>query len=140
LKTSERKFIILEITKLDSNKLYIANIQWTDILGKHLREDREVKISLDKMAGNAEQAESFLKQLANRNRLMILCVLTEGELSVTELNTRVPISQSALSQHLAKLREAGLVSTRRESQTVYYSLDDPDVSLIIGCLYQKYCQ
>jgi DNA-binding transcriptional ArsR family regulator len=99
-----------------------------------------MKICLEKMANNAEQAESFLKQLANRNRLMILCILTEGELSVTELNSKVPLSQSALSQHLAKLREAKLVSTRRESQTVYYRLDDPDASLVIDCLYQKYCQ
>jgi DNA-binding transcriptional ArsR family regulator len=99
-----------------------------------------MNISLERMADNAAHAEYFLKQLANRNRLIILCVLNEGELSVTELNTRVPVSQSALSQHLARLREAGMVATRRESQTVYYRLDDPDVSLVIGCLYQKYCQ
>lgn len=99
-----------------------------------------MKISPKEMAGQADNAEQFLKQLANAKRLMVLCALSEGELSVSELNEQIPISQSALSQHLAKLRDAGFVSTRRESQTIYYQLSDPRVNAIIQSLYTLFCE
>lgn len=98
-----------------------------------------MKISPAEMAKHASDAESFLKQLANSKRLMVLCVLSQGELSVSDLNEQIPISQSALSQHLAKLRDAGFVSTRRESQTIYYQLSDPRVKTIIDSLYTLFC-
>ncbi len=98
-----------------------------------------MKISPAEMAVQAESAEQFLKKLANSNRLMVLCLLIEGERSVGELNELVPISQSALSQHLAKLRDAGFVSTRRESQTIFYQLADPRVKVIIEHLYAMFC-
>lgn len=88
---------------------------------------------------NAGHVADVLKQLANQNRLMILCVLAEGEISVTELNKRVPLSQSALSQHLAKLRAANIVNTRRESQTIYYQVADEKVKALLATLYQQYC-
>ena len=91
------------------------------------------------MAERAGEVEIVLKQIANANRLMILCKLIEGEYSVGELNELIPLSQSALSQHLAKLREAELVVTRRESQTIYYQLADPRVTSIIKTLYKLYC-
>jgi len=97
-------------------------------------------ISLEEMSARSSDAEAFLKQLANGKRLMILCVLSEGELSVSDLNKRVPLSQSALSQHLAKLRAVGFVGTRRESQTIYYRLTDPRVEMIIQNLYQVFCE
>lgn len=99
-----------------------------------------MKIELEDMLSRSADAEAFLKQLANSKRLMILCVLSEGELSVGELNKRVPLSQSALSQHLAKLRTVGFVSTRRESQSIYYQLADPRVVTIIQSLYQVFCE
>lgn len=99
-----------------------------------------MKINPADMAKNASQAEQFLKQLANGNRLMVLCTLLEGEMSVGELNEQVPVSQSSLSQHLAKLREAGFVSTRRESQTIYYQLADPRIKKVIQDLYAMFCQ
>ena len=99
-----------------------------------------MKISLKEMEERSAEAEAFLKQLANSNRLMILCMLIDGELSVSELNDRVLISQSALSQHLAKLRDSGFVSTRRESQVIYYQLADPRVEIIIQSLYQMFCE
>ena len=71
---------------------------------------------------HAPQAAAFLKALANDQRLLVLCALIDGSLSVGEINERVPLSQSALSQHLSVLRAAGLVTTRRESQTIYYAL------------------
>lgn len=99
-----------------------------------------MKIKLEDMLSRSSEAEAFLKQIANSKRLMILCVLSEGELSVNELNQRVPLSQSALSQHLAKLRAVGFVSTRREAQSIYYQLADPRVATIIQHLYQVFCE
>jgi DNA-binding transcriptional ArsR family regulator len=92
------------------------------------------------MHSKAGTAAGFLKQLANENRLVILCELVRGERSVGELEAVVGLSQSALSQHLAKLRAARLVETRRESQTIYYSLADAGVTKIIGALYDLYCR
>ncbi|MEH6549382.1 MAG: metalloregulator ArsR/SmtB family transcription factor [Pseudomonadales bacterium] len=83
--------------------------------------------------------EDFLKRMANKNRLMILCSLLEGEMSVRELNDCVPLSQSALSQHLAVLRETGLVATRRDGQTIYYTLGSPDVELMLNTLHHMFC-
>jgi DNA-binding transcriptional ArsR family regulator len=94
---------------------------------------------LAEMQIHAQEAAALLKALANENRLMILCTLLEGEMSVGELNTRVPLSQSALSQHLASLREAGLVSTRKEAQTVYYQLLGDEAQKIIAVLQSIYC-
>jgi len=88
---------------------------------------------------HADAATRQLKALANVNRLMILCILCEGELSVTELNERVDISQSALSQHLAKLRDDQVVKTRRSSQTIYYSIADGIAKDIIQVLHGHYC-
>ena len=87
----------------------------------------------------AAEAESFLKALANRHRLMVLCELHKGEHSVTKLQETVGLSQSSLSQHLARLREDNLVTTRRESQTIYYSLANENVTRIIGLLYEMFC-
>ncbi len=70
---------------------------------------------------------------------MILCMLSEGELSVTELNEMIDLSQSALSQHLAKLRADNLVTTRRESQTIYYAIVEGAAKNIINALHEHYC-
>ena len=99
-------------------------------------------IDLDKlrdMHSHAQAAAALLKALANENRLMILCTLISGEMSVGDLNAGVPLSQSALSQHLASLREAGLVATRKEAQTVYYSLLGEEAQKIIAVLQSIYC-
>jgi ArsR family transcriptional regulator, virulence genes transcriptional regulator len=91
------------------------------------------------MQVQACEAAGFLKILANDRRLMILCELLKGERSVGELEGIVDLSQSALSQHLARLRRSHLVKTRRESQTIYYSIADPGVTKVIGALYDLYC-
>jgi DNA-binding transcriptional ArsR family regulator len=96
-------------------------------------------LDLDQIKANASEAESFLKMIANKNRLMILCSLVDQECSVTQLNQSVPLTQSALSQHLASLRKAGLVSTRREAQTIYYSVTDHRVKQIIEKMYEFFC-
>ena len=91
------------------------------------------------MRAHAADAARLLKVLANDKRLMLLCLLVEREHSVGELNARVALSQSALSQHLAVLREDGLVSTRREAQTIYYSLAAGPAQQVIATLHDIYC-
>lgn len=94
---------------------------------------------LEALQQHAQSAATLLKVLANENRLMILCTLLDGELSVGELNVRIPLSQSALSQHLASLREAELVSTRKEAQTVYYRVQGDEAAKVIAVLQSIYC-
>ena len=95
-------------------------------------------LTIKQMQKNAAQAETLLKQLANANRLMVLCHLVSGEKTVSELAEAVGLSQSALSQHLAKLREDNLVRTRRDAQTIYYSVSHPQVLDMITFLNQLY--
>jgi DNA-binding transcriptional ArsR family regulator len=78
--------------------------------------------------------------LSNEHRLLILChLIADGELAVGELVERVGLSPSALSQHLARLREEGLVSFRRESQTLFYGVADPKAARVLGTLWEIYC-
>jgi DNA-binding transcriptional ArsR family regulator len=91
------------------------------------------------MHANAETASALLKALANSQRLRILCVLAEGEQTVGQLNETVDLSQSALSQHLARLRALGLVATRREGQLIHYRLVDGPVRRLIDTLHSIYC-
>jgi DNA-binding transcriptional ArsR family regulator len=95
--------------------------------------------TLELMRKNSKEAASLMKALANGSRLMILCYLEGKELSVTELNEHLDLSQSALSQHLAVLRRDGLVKTRRDSQTIYYSLEGDRAQRIISTLHGMYC-
>jgi DNA-binding transcriptional ArsR family regulator len=94
---------------------------------------------LEQMHEHAGEAADLLKALGNEQRLLILCNLLEQPLSVGELNQRVKLSQSALSQHLALLREAGLVHTRREAQSIYYSLPAGPVTRVMALLQELYC-
>ena len=96
-------------------------------------------MNLKMLQSKAGAAEAMLKAVANRNRLVILCELLKGERSVGALQTAIGLSQSALSQHLARLRADELVATRRESQTIYYSLSSKPVTRLIGLLYELYC-
>ncbi len=84
-------------------------------------------------------AANLLKALSNERRLMILCAIYKSEKSVGELEHIVGLSQSALSQHLARLRRDGLVNTRREAQTIYYSMNDTATQTVLQCLYSIYC-
>ncbi|MEO0819818.1 MAG: metalloregulator ArsR/SmtB family transcription factor [Pseudomonadota bacterium] len=91
------------------------------------------------LEARAVSVAAKLALLGNPRRLMILCRLSEGECSVSGLQTAVGISQSALSQHLARLREAGVVATRREGQTILYRLDNPDTEALMAALYDVFC-
>jgi DNA-binding transcriptional ArsR family regulator len=100
---------------------------------------RTSPVDLAALAPKAAQAASLLSSMANPKRLLVLCNLLEGELSVGELANRVELSQSALSQHLGKMRALSLVKTRREGQTIYYSLASKEVGAILATLYKLYC-
>jgi len=91
------------------------------------------------MKTHAQDAAQLLKALANESRLMILCSLVQSELNVSELNDQVDLSQSALSQHLAWLRRENLVQTRRDAQTIYYSLQGSKAKEVIQVLQGIYC-
>ncbi len=96
-------------------------------------------MNLEALLPKTAQAESFLKALANRHRLMILCELHKGEKSVSSIQHALGLSQSSLSQHLARLRQDDLVKARRESQTIYYSLANTNVTRMIALLYELFC-
>ena len=91
------------------------------------------------MAGSAAMAAAYLKTLAHEGRLMILCHLGQGERSVGELEEALGIRQAAVSQMLARLREEGLVQTRRDGKAIYYSLADQNTQRVIGLLYELFC-
>lgn len=90
-------------------------------------------------AENAHRAAALLRLLGNEKRLMILCQLADGELSVGQIQARLDLSQSALSQHLAILREQGLVTTRRDAQMIHYSIADHAALKVIQTLAELYC-
>lgn len=96
-------------------------------------------MNVQAMKKRADKATGLMRALSNPYRLMILCELHDGERSVGELERLVGLRQSPLSQHLAKLRRDGLVSTRREAQTIHYSLASPEARKVIGLLYRMYC-
>ena len=100
---------------------------------------RQVPIDPEKMREHADEASTLVKALANKQRLMILCLLVDRERAVGELNGLLDLSQSALSQHLAVLREENLVNTRRDGQTIHYSLMDGPALRILQVLHDTYC-
>jgi len=98
-----------------------------------------MKISAKTMQAAAERASELLKALANRHRLMIICQLIDGERSVGELATFLGLRDSTVSQHLALLRKDGLVSARRDAQTIWYSISSSPAREVVETLYRVYC-
>lgn len=104
-----------------------------------MTETTDLGISKEMMA-NSAQAAGLLKTLSNEQRLLILCILHENELSVGQLNEALPsLSQSALSQHLSLLRKENLVATRRDSQTIYYKLASTEAARVIHLMHELFC-
>lgn len=91
------------------------------------------------MEENLETASQFLKAIASPTRLMLLCALCDGEKSVSDLAEKLGQRQANVSQHLARLRQEGLVRTRRKAQSVYYSIADETAQAIVESLYRKFC-
>ena len=96
-------------------------------------------MDLEKMQDSARSASDLLKLLGHPDRLMVLCQLKMGEQSVGELSETVGIKQSALSQHLARMRHMGVVESRRDAQTIYYSITGEKVTQVVALLYELYC-
>jgi len=96
-------------------------------------------IDITEFEAQAGAAAKLLRALSNERRLMILCQLTEGERSVGELLPLIGLTQSALSQHLAMLREEGIVATRRESQVIWYRIADPAALKVMSTLAEIFC-
>lgn len=105
-----------------------------------LADGQEVSPELQSLMNKARKAADFLKALAHENRLVILCLLSERERSVTELEALLALSQATVSQQLARLRHEGLVETRREGRTIYYSLPDDTTRRFIQAIYDKFCR
>jgi DNA-binding transcriptional ArsR family regulator len=95
-------------------------------------------MNTEELQAHAREASRLLKAMSNNHRLLILCQLLDEECSVGELVRRIGLSQSALSQHLARLRRDSLVRTRRDAQTIYYTLSSPEIRELIGTLQQIY--
>jgi len=95
--------------------------------------------AIAELEDKAEYVAGRLSLLANAKRLLILCFLTQGEASVGQIQRAVGMGQSALSQHLARMREAGIVATRRDAQTIFYRLDDPETAALLNALYDTFC-
>ena len=95
---------------------------------------------MERLAQQSAQAATMLRALGNQQRLLILChLLAAGELSVSALHARMALSQSALSQHLARLREDGLVTFRRDAQALFYRIADERASRLLGVLHDLFC-
>lgn len=99
----------------------------------------KTKFDPDALAAQADRAAEFLRSVASRHRLMILCVLLEGEMSVGELAERLELNQSNLSRHLATLREEEIVATRRDGTAIYYRIASDRVKPIMVRLYDMFC-
>lgn len=97
------------------------------------------EIDTDTLRSAANQAVAALKLLANEDRLLLLCQLSQGELCVSELEMQLGIRQPTLSQQLSVLRTEGVVSTRRQGKNIYYSVADPAMLEIVAVLYRLYC-
>ena len=97
-------------------------------------------MNMGELQARALRAAGLLKAMSNPVRLMVLCQLAESEKSVGDLEKVAAVSQSALSQHLALLRERGLVRSRREGQSIYYTLDGPEAPALLAALYEVYCR
>ena len=107
--------------------------------GTAMSEDKAAMSQQEELIANASRAAELLKAMSNESRLMVLCCLQDGELSVSQINEVVRLSQSALSQHLAALRAAGLVSTRRDGQTIYYRVQGEAPARVLSVLQELFC-
>lgn len=96
-------------------------------------------LELESMHSSAERACALMKALSNPDRLMVLCKLSQGELSVGEIEAALGIRQPTLSQQLTVLREQGLVNTRREGKNIYYSVASDEAMAVIRVLYEQFC-
>lgn len=96
-------------------------------------------LDMSALEGKAEEVAALLAEMANAKRLLVLCTLLEGEASAGALSSAVGLSPAALSQHLARMKAAGLVATRRDGQTIHYRLASPAVIAVLATLHAQFC-
>ncbi|APO87427.1 MULTISPECIES: helix-turn-helix transcriptional regulator [unclassified Marivivens] len=108
-------------------------------MGLPIVDDKICEADLDKLMDNAQEAANFLKAISHEGRLLILCHLSAGEKSVTELEDLISARQAAVSQQLARLRLEGLVTPRRDGKTIYYRLTDDRPRQMIDLVYDMFC-
>ncbi|MAN76352.1 metalloregulator ArsR/SmtB family transcription factor [Pelagibacterium flavum] len=104
-----------------------------------MTQNAELSAETRTIKSRVDEASSFLKKLANRDRLLVVCALAEGERSVRELEDLLDIRQPGLSQQLAELRTAGMIAGRKQGKAVYYHIADPKVRAVIGTMYELFC-
>ena len=109
-------------------------------LEHELRDGAEFSPELDQLMRKARKASDFLKALSHENRLLLLCLLAEKERSVTDLENILSLRQPTVSQQLARLRLDGLVTTRRDGKTIFYSIANEDVRQVISVIYGIFCE
>jgi len=114
-------------------------LSWSEALETELRSDSEASPELEELMRNARQASDLLKALAHENRLLLLCILHERERSVGELEAILSLRQATVSQQLARLRFDGLVKTRRDGKTIYYSIANEHAREIVRLMYDMFC-
>ena len=100
----------------------------------------DVVLNHNELEQNADRAAAFLKSIAHRHRLLVLCYLMEGEMTAGELGETLNVKPANMSQHLSWLKDEGLVKTRREGTVMHYSLSDKDITPLIEVLYMMFCQ
>jgi DNA-binding transcriptional ArsR family regulator len=96
-------------------------------------------MKLGDVEGSAERASAFLKSLGHPHRLRILCLIMEGERPVSAIADAIGLTQSGVSQHLARMRQEGLIKARRDGQTIYYSIADKRAARVVGLLESMFC-
>ena len=109
------------------------------LVSQHAKSSQQIP-KINMLVSNAKVASDFLKALSHEARLVILCLLTEGEKSVTEIEQMLSLRQPAVSQQLARLRADDLVETRRDGKNIYYSLARPEVREVIEALHRAFCK
>ena len=108
-------------------------------LESEMRDGEEFSPELDQLMRKARKASDFLKAMSHENRLLLLCLLAEGERSVTELENILSLRQAMVSQQLARLRLDGMVTTRRDGKAIYYSLANDNIRDVIAVIYNIFC-
>lgn len=120
--------------------LVLTNLNLELVFHCHSILESSMEVTIEQMQSNAIEASELLKVIAHPERLLVVCQLSKGELGVGELAKLSSLSQSAFSQHLTVLRKHGIISARKESQSVFYSLADERVTVIVESLYTIFCQ
>ena len=130
----DRAYYLILVTVLSG-----AEMPSTSMTSAGSRGRAKVRLEIGELLDNARDASDFLKALSHETRLVILCLLMEGERSVGQLEQRLRLRQPLVSQQLARLRADDLVEARRDGKNIYYAIARPEVAEIIGSLYRVFC-